>query len=88
MVGPIDKIKQYNTLYNTRTWLKIFNVSLASERRQRILANESVGENLTSKMVSFVFHAERGGEVFHEAPFVFVRNLIAKVADKLTQHLG
>ena len=68
----------------------MFNVSKASERKQRMLAGATVGDNLmiTSEMVPFSFPSEKGGEVFREAPFAFISNLIAKVADKLTQHLG
>ena len=44
-------------------------------------------EGLTSRMVSF-FPIKRGREVFHVGPFEFIPGLIAKVADKLTQHLG
>ena len=67
-------------------WLKVFHVSLASERRQRTLANEAVGENITAEMVPFTFSAEATEEI-REAPFVYVPNLIARVADTLTHHL-
>ena len=62
----------------------MFHVSLASERR---LAKEAVGENITAEMVPFTFTAQGGGEEIREAPFVYVQNLIARVADTLTHHL-
>ncbi len=93
-----DYTQKYNINLNTHIhqilytftfdrWLKMFKVSLASERRQRVLAKEAVGDNLTSEMVPFEFSTEGSRAlVFREAPFVFVPNLIAKVADRLTQH--
>ncbi len=68
-------------------WLKVFNVSLASERRQHTLANEAVGDSITAEMAPFTFSAEGGGEEIREAPFVYMPNLIARVADTLTHHL-
>lgn len=65
-------------------WLKTFNISLASERRQRIMATTEAGDNLCHEMVPFVFPREGGGESFREAPFVYVQNLIAKISDRLS----
>ena len=64
-------------------WLKTFNVSLASERRQRALASAEVGENLAHEMVPFSFSKEGGGVWIKDVPFVYVPNLIAKVNDRL-----
>ena len=63
----------------------MFNVSLASERQQRNRAKEAIGDNLAAEMVPFAFTVEDGVE-FREVPFVFVPNLIVRVADKLNQH--
>ena len=63
----------------------MFNVSLASERKQRQLAKELVGENLSAEMVPFTFSTDDGVE-FRETPFVFVPNIMARVADKLVLH--
>ena len=65
----------------------MFHVSLASERRQRTLAKKAVGENIVVEVVPFTFSAAGGGVEIREAPFVYVPNLIARVADTLTHHL-
>ena len=75
-------------MYTIPRWLKTFNISLASERQQRTLATAEAGANLASEMVPFTFPDEGGGETFREAPFVFVPNLIARLSDRLTAHLG
>lgn len=69
-------------------WLKVFNISLASERKQRNLAHETTGDNnLTAEMHPFAFSSSgKGPDEFRETPFVYVPNLVAKVADTLSQH--
>ena len=66
-------------------WLKIFKITLASERKQRALASAEVGDNLACEMVPFNFPKDGGGERICEAPFVFVPNLIRKVSNRLAQ---
>ena len=80
------KLRYPVTIIPSFRWLKVFHVSLASERRQRTLAKEEVGENLAAEMAPFTFSAG-GGEEIREAPFVYVPNLIARVADTLTHNL-
>lgn len=80
------KLRYPVTIIPSFRWLKVFHVSLASERRQRTLAKEAVGENLAAEMAPFTFSAG-GGEEIREAPFVYVPNLIARVADTLTHNL-
>ena len=65
----------------------MFHISLASERKQRSLAKETVGDNIAAEMVPFTFPAEGRGAEVHAAPFVYVPNLIARVSDTLNQHL-
>jgi hypothetical protein len=67
-------------------WLKVFHVSLASEQKQRSLAKATRGDNLSAEMVPFSFPSSGGTEI-RDAPFVFVPNLIARVADSVTSHL-
>jgi len=62
-------------------------VSLASERKQRTLAGEVVGDNITAEMGPFTFPTDGGEEEIWEAPFVYVPNLIVKIADTLTHPL-
>ena len=57
-------------------------MSMASEAKQRVMANEIVGDNLAAERGAFSFsQGKGGGEVLKEAPFVYCPNLIAKVAD-------
>ena len=65
----------------------MFHVSLASERKQRTLAGEAVGDNITAEMGPFTFPTDGGGEEIQGAPFVYVPNLITKIADTLTHPL-
>ena len=55
-----------------------------------MLAKETVGDsNLAAEMLPFAFPAGKGEpDQFREAPFVYVPNLTAKVADRLAQHQG
>ena len=73
--------------YNTYIrWLKEFKVSLASERKLRMLAKEVTGDNLTSEEAVFSFPLDGGGEEIRVAPFVYVPNLITKVTDRLQEN--
>lgn len=53
-----------------------------------MLAHETTSDdNLTAELHPFAFSSgSKGPDEFRETPFVFVPNLIAKVADTLTQH--
>ena len=59
-------------------------VRIGSGHWQRMLA---VGDNITTEMVPFTFPTDGGGDEIREAPFVYVPNLIARIADTLTHHL-
>lgn len=61
------------------------NVHIASERKQRKLVKEIVGDNLVSENGAFTFTTDHGDEI-REVPFVYVPNFIAKVADVVSQH--
>ena len=62
---------------------------MASEPKQRALAKEINDDNMKAEMVPFAFSAATKTEPdkFKEAAFVFVPNLIAKVADRLSDHM-
>jgi len=68
-------------------WLKVFQVSLASEGKQRTLAAGAVGDNITAEVAPFTFTTADGRDEIREVPFVYAPNLIARVADTLTHHL-
>ena len=65
---------------------KFFNVSVASDRHQQALGGEAAGENLSAEM-PFTASADQGQAEIREAPFVFIQNLNARVADNITTHL-
>ena len=50
------------------------------------MVKEAIGDNLAEEMVPFAFTLDNGEVEFRNARFVFVLNLIARVADKLNEH--
>ncbi len=50
------------------------------------MANDIVGENLVAERGAFSFSQDIGGEVIRAVLFVYVPNLIAKVADIIHWH--
>ena len=70
----------------TFSWLKTLNITLASESKQRALAKTIAGTNLKAELGAFSFSGDGGGEVIREAPFVYVPNLIAKVANMIASY--
>ena len=73
------------TLAMIHRWMKGLNISFASEKKQRTLANDLVGDNITAEKGAFSFPVERGEEI-RETPFVYCTNLIARVADTIHNH--
>lgn len=69
-----------------RRWFKEFKVAIASEGRQRIMANSIVGDTLMAEMGAFTFSIDKGGEEIRKVPFVYYPNFIAKVADMIETH--
>ena len=67
-------------------WLKTLNITLASENKQRVLAKTITGDNVVAELGAFSFHLPGGGEEIRQVPFVYVRNLIAKVADMISSY--
>ena len=50
------------------------------------MAKTITGDNLTAEMGAFSFHLTGGGEEIQQVPFVYVRNLTAKVADMISSY--
>ena len=71
---------------STCRWFKVFNIHLASEKKQRSLAKEITGDNMEAERAPFLFSLEKGGQEIRAVPFVYVPNLISKVADLLTHN--
>ena len=63
-----------------------WNISLASEAKERALANVLVGPNLDAEAVVFTFPNSGGGEQIRKAPMAFVPDLVAKVRQLLDQN--
>ena len=63
-------------------------VSLASEKKQRRLAQEQihVGDNLVTETAPFSFNLTGGGEELRGAVHSFIPNLIEKVTKLLEQN--
>jgi len=70
----------------TYRWFKSLNIQIPSEKRQRVIANAIVGDNLVAERGAFPFSQDNGGEVIRAVPFVHVPHLIAKVADIIHWH--
>ena len=67
-------------------WLKSSGVSLSSERKQRIIAKEQIGDNLEMENAPFSFNLTGGGEEIRAAAHAFIPNLVDKVIQLLDQN--
>lgn len=63
-----------------------WNVSFASESKERSLAKELVGPNYTAEAVVLTFPLEGGGEELRKAPFAYIPDLKHKVVQLLDQN--
>lgn len=59
---------------------------MGSEAKQRALAKDILGDNLIATRGAFTCKRDGGGEEIKEVPFVYVPNLIRKVADVIDNH--
>ena len=67
-------------------WLKQAGVYLGSERKQRALSNELVGDNLEVELAQFSFKLSNGGEELRGAAFAYTPSLTKKVVQLLEQN--
>jgi hypothetical protein len=67
-------------------WMKVWNISLGTEGKERSLARELIGPNITSESVAFTFSLDGGGEELRRAPMAYVPDLPAKVTQLLEQN--
>ena len=74
--------KRTNVNYKLSSWLKSFNVSMASEREQRRLATDLTG-GIKGEMMSFSFPDRNRGHIFQQAPCVWVNDLEEKILSSL-----
>ena len=68
----------FHTTYSFR-WLKETGVSLGAEKKQRVLSNYLVGDNLEVELTPFSFAVSGGGEDIRDAPHTFTLSLTQKV---------
>ena len=61
-------------------------MSLASEKKQRKLAQEQLGDNLVTKTAPFSFKLPGGGEELRGAVHVYIPNLVEKITKLLEQN--
>ena len=50
------------------------------------MAKDITGDNIVAEKGAFTFSVDKGGEEVREVPFVYLKNLIAAVADTVAQH--
>ena len=60
-------------------------VAIASENKQRKLAQSIVGDDLVAEKGAFTVTIEKGEEI-REVPFAYYPNFMAKLADVINQH--
>ena len=61
-------------------WLRSWNILMASERKQRELAQDITG-GLKGELVSFSFPDQRRGHIMQLAPYVWVEDLEQKITE-------
>ena len=67
--------------------MKEWRITFASEGKERQLAKELVGPNLTTEMMPFTFSLDGGAsEEIRKAPMAYVPDLCAKVIQLLEQN--
>ena len=66
--------------------MKPLGFSLPCQKRQREMANELLGDSLTSKMMQFFCHKKSGGIEKQSAPCVYVKDLLSKVVQLLNEN--
>jgi len=66
--------------------LKQAGVYLGSERKQRALSKELVGDNLTVELAPFSFKLANGGEELRGAAMAYTPSLTRKVIQLLEQN--
>ena len=67
-------------------WFKACGVAIPSEKKQRKLSHQVLGDNLESEATPFAFPLKHGGEDLRPAPLVYVPDLVAKIFQHLEQN--
>ena len=67
-------------------WFKAHGVVIPSEKRQRHLSEDILGDNLEAEEAPFTITLRHGGEDLRPAPLVFVPDLVTLVFQYLEQN--
>ena len=67
-------------------WLKQSGVCLGSERKQRALCKELIGDNLEVELAPFSFKLPNGEEGLRGAAYGYTPNLTSKIVQLLEQN--
>ena len=77
----------YMYITSSNRWLKASGVVLAGEKRQRCVAKELVGDNITAEPVLMSFSLASCGEEIRAAAYAYSPDLKAKVFQILEQNV-
>ena len=64
-------------------WMREWKISFGTEYKERSLAKDLIGANVTSETVAFTFPLNGGGEEVRKAPMAYIPDLPAKVIQLL-----
>jgi hypothetical protein len=67
-------------------WLKQAGVYIGSERKERVLAHECIGDNLMVELAPFSFKLPAGGEELRGAAYGYTPSLTQKIIQLLEQN--
>ena len=67
-------------------WFKDAGVNLGSEKKQCVLSNHTVSDNLELELTPFSFAVSGGGEEIRDAPHAFTPSLTQKVSVENVMH--
>jgi hypothetical protein len=65
--------------------MKEWGLTIASEKKMRIVASELIGDNLEAELAPMSFNHKDGGEVIKEVPLVYIPRLWEKIESLLNQ---
>ena len=67
-------------------WMKMWGVSIASEKKTRQEATDLIGDDIKAEKVPFSFSHKDGGDMVKPAPMAYIPKVWQKVQDLLNQN--
>lgn len=64
----------------------MWKISMSSESKMRVRANDLIGINIHAEMVPLSFQHKDGGEVIKQAPIAFIPHLWDRIVTVLEQN--